>query len=166
MQRYIMELQSVEISPPNGVQLILAQSHFIKTVEDVYECLVNCVPNLKFGISFSEASGPCLVRHAGNDEELERLAADYMLKVGAGHALLIVMKNAFPINVLPRLKEVPEVVNIFCATSNPIEVIVTETSQKRRSILGVADGQSPKGVEEEKDVKERKQFLREIGYKL
>jgi adenosine/AMP kinase len=161
-----MELKSVEIQLPEEVQLVLAQSHFIKTVEDVYECLVNCVPNLKFGISFCEASGPCLVRHAGNDVELERLATDYMLKIGAGHGLLILMKNAFPINVLPRLKEVPEVANIFCATANPVEVIVVETSQGRRAILGVADGFSPKGVEEEKDIEERKQFLRKIGYKL
>jgi uncharacterized protein len=160
-----MELQGVKIQPPEGVQLILAQSHFIKTVEDVCECLVNCVPGINFGIAFCEASGPCLVRHAGNDSELEKLATDYMLNVAAGHCLLILMKDAFPINVLPRLKEVPEVVNIFCATSNPVEVIVVETSQGR-AILGGVDGFKPKGVEGEKDIEERKQFLRKIGYKL
>lgn len=160
-----MELQSVKIQAPEGVQLILAQSHFIKTVEDVYECLVTCVPDIKFGIAFCEASGPCLVRHSGNDDELEKLATDYMSKVGTGHSLLIMMKNAFPINVLPRLKQVPEIVSIFCATANPVEVVVAETPQGR-AILGVVDGFKPKGVESEKDVEERKQFLRKIGYKL
>lgn len=160
-----MELQSVKIQPPEGVQLILAQSHFIKTVEDVSECLVNCVPGIKFGIAFCEASGPCLVRHAGNDAELEKLATDHMFQVGAGHGLLILMKNAFPINVLPRLKEVPEVAEIFCATANTVDVIVAETSQGR-AILGIVDGFEPKGIETEKDIEERKQFLRKIGYKL
>src|SRR5574341_1803172 len=140
-----MELQSVKIQPPEGAQLILAQSHFIKTVEDVYECLVNCVPGIKFGIAFCEASGPCLVRHTGNDSELERLATDYMFNVGSGHGLLILMKNAFPINVLPRLKEVAEVAGIFCATANPIEVIVAETLQGK-AILGIVDGFKPTGV--------------------
>jgi adenosine/AMP kinase len=160
-----MELQSVKILPPDGVQLILAQSHFIKTVEDVYECLVNCVPDIKFGIAFCEASGPCLVRHAGNDDSLERLATDYMFKVGAGHGLLVLIKNAFPINVLTRLKDVPEVAGIFCATANPIEIILVETSQGR-AILGVVDGFMPKGIESKKDADERKQFLRSTGYKL
>jgi adenosine/AMP kinase len=160
-----MELQSVEIQPAEGVQIILAQSHFIKTVEDVYECLVNCTPNIKFGIAFCEASGPCLVRHEGNDSELERLAAEYMTRIGSGHGLLILMKNAFPINVLSRLKEVPEVVSIFCATANPIEVLVAETSQGR-AVLGVVDGFKPKGIEGEGDIAERKRFLRKIGYKL
>ncbi len=160
-----MELQSVRIQVPEGVQLILAQSHFIKTVEDVYECLINCVPGIGFGIALCEASGPCLVRHAGNDSELEKLATDYMFGVSAGHGLLILLKNAYPINVLPRLKEVPEIVNIFCATANPVEVVVAVTAQGR-AILGVVDGSRPKGVEAEKDVEERKQFLRKIGYKL
>lgn len=160
-----MELQSVKLQPPDGVQLILAQSHFIKTVEDVYECLVNCTPDIRFGIAFCEASGPCLVRRAGNDSELERLAVEYISSIGSGHGLLILMKNAFPINVLSRLKEVPEVVSIFCATANPVEVIVAETSQGR-AILGVVDGYKPKAVEGENDIAERKQFLRKIGYKL
>jgi len=160
-----MELQSVKIEPPEGVQLILAQSHFIKTVEDVSECLVNCVPGIKFGIAFCEASGPCLVRHAGNDGDLEKLATDYLFQLGTGHGLLILMKNAFPINVLPRLKEVPEVANIFCATANPVDIVVAETPQGR-AIIGVVDGFKPKGIEAEKDVEDRKQFLRKIGYKL
>lgn len=160
-----MELQSVKIVPPEGVQLILGQSHFIKTVEDVSECLVNCVPGIKFGIAFCEASGPCLVRHAGNDGDLEKLATDFMFQVGAGHGFLILMKNAFPINVLPRLKEVPEIASIYCATANPVDVVVAETSQGR-AILGVVDGLKPKGIEAEKDVEERKQFLRKMGYKL
>jgi adenosine/AMP kinase len=160
-----MELQSVKIQPSEGVQLILAQSHFIKTVEDVHECLVNCTPTIKFGIAFCEASGPCLVRHSGNDSELEALAARYANNIGSGHSLLILVKDAFPINVLPRLKEVPELVNVFCATANPIEVIMAETLQGR-AILGVVDGFKPKGVEGENDIKERKEFLRRIGYKL
>lgn len=160
-----MEIQSIKIQPAEGVQLILAQSHFIKTVEDVYECLVNCTPDIKFGIAFCEASGPCLVRHAGNDSELEKLATEYMTSVGSGHGLLILMKDAFPINVLSRLKNVPEVVGIFCATANPIEVLVAETPQGR-AILGVVDGFKPKGVEGEGDITERKLFLRKIGYKL
>jgi len=127
---------------------MLAPSHFIKTPEDVSECLVNCVPGIKFGIAICEASGPCLGRHAGNDGELENLATDYMLNVAAGHSLLNLMKNAFPINVLPRLKEVPEVVGVFCATANPVKVIVAETSQGR-AIL-VLDGFKPKGIEGEK----------------
>jgi adenosine/AMP kinase len=160
-----MELQSIKIQPPDGVQLILAQSHFIKTVEDVYECLVNCTPDIKFGIAFCEASGPCLVRHTGNTDELERLATEYMRNVGSGHGLLILIKNAFPINVLSRLKEVPEIVSVFCATANPVEIVVAETSQGR-AILGVVDGFKPKGIENENDISERKEFLRKIGYKL
>ena len=118
-----MELQSLKIDLPSELQIILAQSHFIKTVEDVSECLVNCVPNIKYGIAFCEASGPCLVRHAGNDKNLELLATDYAFKISAGHSLVILIKDAFPINILPRLKDVPEIANIYCATANPIEVI-------------------------------------------
>ncbi len=159
-----MEFHSVEIKPPEGVQLILAQSHFIKTVEDVFECMVNCVPGIKFGIAFCEASGPCLVRHDGNDKELEGLAADHIYTIGAGHSLLILIKDAYPINVLPRLKEVPEIASVFCATSNPVQVVVAETPQGR-AILGVVDGFRPKGIEGEKEIHQRKQFLRDIGYK-
>jgi uncharacterized protein len=159
-----MELQLSKIELPKDVQIILAQSHFIKTVEDVSECLVNCVPDIKFGIAFCESSGPCLVRHAGNDSNLELLATDYAYKLSVGHSLIILIKGAYPINILPRLKEVPEVVNIYCATANPIEVIFIETEQGR-AIVGVVDGFKSKGIETEGDVEERKQFLRKIGYK-
>lgn len=160
-----MEIQSLKIELPTDIQIILGQSHFIKTVEDVSECLVNCVPNIKFGIAFCEASGPCLVRHAGNDTDLDILATDYAYKLSAGHNIVILIRDAYPINVLPRLKEVPEIVNIYCASANPIEVIFVETEQGR-AILGVVDGFKSKGIETEKDVEERKQFLRKIGYKV
>jgi adenosine/AMP kinase len=160
-----MEIQSLKIELPIDVQIILGQSHFIKTVEDVSECLVNCVPNLKFGIAFCEASGPCLVRHAGNDTNLDILATNYAYKLSAGHSIVILIRDAYPINVLPRLKEVPELVNIYCASANPIEVIFVETEQGR-AILGVVDGFKSKGIETEKDVEERKHFLRKIGYKM
>ena len=160
-----MELQFSKIELPKDVQIILAQSHFIKTVEDVSECLVNCVPDIKFGIVFCESSDPCLVRHAGNDSNLELLATDYAYKLSVGHSLIILIKEAYPINILPRLKEVPEVVNIYCATANPIEVIFIETEQGR-AIIGVVDGFKSKGIETEGDVEERKQFLRKIGYKI
>ena len=160
-----MEIQSLKIELPTDVQIILGQSHFIKTVEDVSECLVNCVPNVKFGIAFCEASGPCLVRHAGNDTDLDILATDYAYKLSAGHSIVILIREAYPINVLPRLKEVPEIVNIYCASANPIEVIFVETEQGR-AILGVVDGFKSKGIETEKDMEERKQFLRNTGYKM
>jgi uncharacterized protein len=160
-----MDLQSLKIELPTDAQLILAQSHFVKTVEDVSECLVNCVPNIKYGIAFCEASGPCLVRHAGNDSTLELLATDYAFKLSAGHSLIILLKDAFPINILPRLKDVPEIVSVYCATANPIEVIFVETEQGR-AILGVADGFRSKGVEADTDIEDRKQFLRKIGYKI
>jgi uncharacterized protein len=160
-----MELQSLKIELPADIQIVLAQSHFIKTVEDVSECLVSCVPNIKYGIAFCEASGPCLVRHAGNDKSLELLATDYAFKISAGHSLIILIKDAFPINILPRLKDVPEIANIYCATANPIEVIFVETEQGT-AILGVVDGFKSKGVEGETDIEERKQFLRKIGYKM
>jgi uncharacterized protein len=160
-----MEIQSLKIELPTNVQIILGQSHFIKTVEDVSECLVNCVPNIKFGIAFCEASGPCLVRHAGNDTDLDILATDYAYKLSAGHSIVILIRDAYPINVLPRLKEVPEIVNIYCASANPIEVIFVETEQGR-AILGIVDGFKSKGIETENDVEERKQFLRKIGYKM
>ena len=160
-----MDIQILKIELPPDVQIILGQSHFIKTVEDVSECLVNCVPNIKFGIAFCEASGPCLVRHAGNDTDLDILATNYAYKLSAGHCVVILIRDAYPINVLTRLKEVSEVVNIYCATANPIEVIYIETEQGR-AILGVVDGFKPRGIETEKDVEERKHFLRKIGYKM
>ncbi|MFI5406838.1 MAG: adenosine-specific kinase, partial [Nitrososphaerales archaeon] len=145
-----MEIKSLKIQLLDEVQLILAQSHFIKTVEDVSECLVNCVPGIKFGCGFCEASGPCLVRHAGNDDVLEKMATEYAYEISAGHSLVILLKNAYPINILPRLKEVPEIATIYCATANPIEVIFVETSQGR-AIIGVVDGLRPKGIENRKD---------------
>jgi adenosine/AMP kinase len=160
-----MNIQSLKIELPDDVQIILAQSHFIKTVEDVSECLVNCVPNIRFGIGFCEASGPCLVRHAGNNAELDRLASEYAYKLSAGHCIVILIRDAYPINVLPRLKDVSEMVNIYCATANPIEVIFIET-ERGRSILGVVDGFKSKGIETEKDVEERKHLLRKLGYKI
>ena len=160
-----MEIKSLKIEPPNDVQIILVQSHFIKTVEDVSECLVNCVPGIKFGCGFCEASGPCLVRHAGNDKVLEKMASEYAYNISAGHSLVILLKDAFPINILPRLKDVPEIVSLYCATANPIEIIFVETVQGR-AILGVVDGFKPKGIETENDIDERKKFLRSIGYKF
>jgi len=160
-----LELKTVKIEPPKDCNMILGQSHFIKTVEDLYEVLVTSTPTIKFGLAFCESSGPCLVRHIGNDEELEKLAVEYAFKLSAGHCFLILMKNAFPINVLNAVKNVSEVCNIYCATGNPVEVILAETEQGR-GILGVIDGFKSKGIEEAKDVEERKSFLRKIGYKL
>jgi uncharacterized protein len=160
-----MEIQSLRIKLPTDTQIMVAQSHFIKTVEDVSECLVNCVPNIKYGIAFCEASGPCLVRHSGNDRNLDLLAADYAFKLSAGHSLIILIREAFPINILPRLRDVSEIVNVYCATANPIEIIFVETEQGR-AILGVVDGFKSKGIESETDIEERKQFLRKIGYKM
>jgi len=131
----------------------------------VGECLVNCVPGIKFGCGFCEASGPCLVRHAGNDDVLEKMATEYAYTISAGHSLIILVRNAYPINLLPRLREVPEIVTIYCATANPIEVIFVERIQGR-AIIGVVDGFKPKGIENNDDVYERKKFLREIGYKF
>jgi adenosine/AMP kinase len=161
-----MEIQLLKIELPADTQIILAQSHFIKTVEDVSECLVNCVPDIRFGIAFCEASGPCLVRHTGNDSNLELLATDYAYKLSAGHSLILLIKEAYPINILPRLKDVPEIVSIYCATANPIEVIFVETEQGGRAVLGVVDGFKSKGIETEADIEERKRFLRKIGYKM
>ncbi len=160
-----LEIKTVRVEIPEGCNLILGQSHFIKTVEDLYEAMVNSTPNIKFGIAFCESSGACLVRHAGNDEELEKIAAENVLKIGAGHCFLVFLKNAFPINVLNTVKSVPEVCSIYCATANPVEVVVVETEQGR-GILGVVDGFKPKGIEQERDIEERKKFLRKIGYKL
>ena len=160
-----MESVSYKIELPPDCQIILAQSHFIKTVEDVQECLVNCVPSIHFGVGFCEASGPCLLRHAGNDQELESLATKYANEIGSGHLLVIVLKNAYPINVLPRLKEVPEIVGIYCATANPLEVLIMETNQGR-AVIGIVDGYSPKGIEDKENAMNRKEFLRKIGYKF
>jgi hypothetical protein len=160
-----MELKTVKIEIAEGCQLILGQSHFIKSVEDIHEAMVNSVPGIKFGLAFCESSGSCLVRHSGTDKELESLATEFAYSLSAGHCFVVVMKESYPINVLNRIKEVPEVCNIFCATANPVEVVISETEQGR-GILGVVDGLKSKGIETEEDVKQRKEFLRKIGYKL
>jgi adenosine/AMP kinase len=140
-------------------------AHFIKTVEDLYEALVNAVPNIKFGIGFCESSGPCLVRHEGNDEELRRLAAEKAYEIACGHSFIIFIKNAYPINVLDKIKNVPEVCTIYAATANPLEVVIVET-ENGRGVVGVVDGLKSKGIEGEGDIRARKEFLRKIGYKL
>ncbi len=159
-----MKFLNIPIEKPTEINFILAQSHFIKTVEDCYETLVEAVPGIKFGLAFCEASGGRLIRKAGTDEEMINLAVKNAKKVGASHSLFIFLKNAFPINVLNRIKNLSEVVNIFCATANPTEVIVAETKQSR-GIMGIIDGGSPVGVENKKEEKERKKFLRKISYK-
>ncbi len=160
-----MKLKIIKIDPPTDCNLILGTAHFIKTIEDLYEALINAVPNIQFGIGFCEASGPCLVRKEGNDEQLKSLASTQALKLSCGHSFIIFIKNAFPINVLDKIKKVPEVCTIHAATANPLEIIVVETEQGR-GILGVVDGFNAKGIETDKDSEERKKFLRTIGYKL
>ncbi len=159
-----MELTTVKIDSPRDTNIVLGQTHFIKSIEDLYEVLIASVPAIKFGLAFCEASGKCLIRSDGNDEELEKAARDNALALGAGHSFLVFMRNAFPINVLNAIKNVQEVCSIFCATANPVEVIIAKT-ENGRGILGVIDGESPKGIETPKDVAERKKFLRSIGYK-
>ncbi|MEN6368197.1 MAG: adenosine-specific kinase [Thermotogota bacterium] len=159
-----MDLKLVEIENPDSLNLILGQSHFIKTVEDVHEALVGAVPGIQFGLAFCEASGDCLVRHSGTEPKLEQLAIKNAQTIGAGHSFIVFLGNAFPINVLQAIQRVPEVCQIFCATSNAVQVIVTETEQGR-GILGVIDGSTPKGIEDDKGIAWRKGFLRKIGYK-
>lgn len=161
-----MELKTVKIDKPDAVNFILGQTHFIKTVEDVYEALVNTVPGIKFGLAFCEASGKCLVRWAGTDPAMIELAKKNALALGAGHTFVVFLAEGFyPINVLNALKAVPEVCRIFCATANPTEVVLAVTEQGC-GVLGVIDGFGPKGVEAEPDIAWRKEFLRKIGYKL
>ena len=159
-----MEIKVVKIDMPEDSNLILGTAHFIKTVEDLYEAMVNSVPGIKFGLAFCESSGERLVRTEGTDEGLKRAAAENMLRLGCGHSFIIFMRGAYPINVLNAIKRVPEVCTIYAATANPLEVIVAETEQGK-GILGVIDGMKPKGVEDEEGVKWRKEFLRKIGYK-
>ena len=161
----MLEFRTVKIMPPENCNTIIGMAHFIKTVEDLYEALVNAVPNIKFGIGFCESSGPCLARHEGTDEELRQLAAKKALEIGCGHSFIIFLKNAYPINVLDKIKKVPEVCTIYAATANPLEIIIAETDQGR-GIIGVVDGSKSKGIETEEDIKTRKEFLRKIGYKL
>ena len=160
-----MEISTVRFDKPDDLNVILGQSHFIKTIEDLHEALVGSVPGLKFGVAFCEASGPCLVRWSGNDQELIDHAVKNAEAIGAGHSFVIALRDGFPINVLNAVKAVPEVCRIFCATANPLEVVVGE-SEQGRAILGVVDGSSPLGVETEEDVTERKALLRRFGYKL
>ncbi len=160
-----MELKIVKIGLPKDCNLILGQAHFIKTVEDLYETLIESSPTIKFGLAFCESSGPCLIRNSGNDTQLKKIAEEQGLGLSAGHCFIILLKDSYPINVLNRIKNISEVCNIYCATSNPVEVIIAETEQGR-GILGIIDGLKTKGMETEKDVKERKELLRKIGYKL
>lgn len=158
------ELKSIEITKPDDVNIIIGQAHFIKTVEDIYEVLVQINPQMKFGVAFSESSGSCLIRLEGNDEELKKIAKDNSLSLGAGHSFIIAMRNGYPISVLNAVKLIPEVCSIYCATANYVEVIVAE-GKKGRGILGVIDGEGPKGIEKDSDVNWRKELLRKIGYK-
>jgi hypothetical protein len=160
-----MEFLAVKLETPEGANVILGHTHFIKTIEDLYEILVTTVPGAKFGIAFCEASGPCLIRTAGNDEALRAVAVRNAQAVGAGHSFVIILANAYPINILNAVKQCQEVCTIHCATANPVEVILAVTAQGR-GVMGVVDGLPPKGVEGPEDVAVRKGFLRKIGYKL
>lgn len=160
-----MEFKTVRIEPPENCNIILGQAHFIKTIEDLYEAIVASVPAAKFGVAFCESSGPCLVRHDGTDPELRNMAAKKALEIGCGHSFIIFLKNAYPINVLDKVKKSDEVCAVYAATANPLEIIIAETEQGR-GIVGVVDGLKSKGIETEQDVKARKEFLRKIGYKL
>jgi hypothetical protein len=161
---FSLDIKAVKMETPEGCNLILGQSHFIKTVEDIYEAMTTSTPTVKFGLAFCESSGDRLVRVEGNDEGLKEAAADNALRLGCGHSFVILMRDAFPINVLNQVKMVPEVCTIYAATANPLEVVVAETEQGR-GILGVIDGQPPLGVEDEEAVRWRKEFLRKFGYK-
>ena len=160
-----MEFFSVKIQKPEEINFILAQSHFIKTVEDVHETLAEAVPGIKFGLAFCESSGDRKIRYSGTDQEMIDLAVENAKAIGAGHSLLIFLKNAYPVNVLNRLKQVSEICHIFCASSNPVEIILAKTEQGN-AILGVVDGQVPLGVENDQDKENRKSLLRKFGYKL
>ena len=159
-----MELKVVKMEIPEGANIVIGQTHFIKSVEDLYEVMVGHVPNAKFGIAFCEASGACLVRTEGNDKELIDIAVKNASSLASGHTFVILMKNAFPINVLNAIKNCQEVCSIFCATANPVEVVIAET-ELGRGVMGVIDGSVPKGTEEEKDIRDRKALLRKFGYK-
>ena len=160
-----MDLKVVKIDPPKDCNVILGMAHFIKTAEDLYEALVNSVPNIQFGLGFCESSGPCLVRYEGNDAELRKMASEKAFEIGCGHSFLIYLKNAYPLNVLDKIKHVPEVCTVFAATANPLEVLIAETVQGR-GIIGVVDGKKSRGIETDADIAERRAFVRKIGYKL
>ncbi len=161
----MLEFKSVKIKKPEAINLILGQSHFIKSVEDIFEAMVNNVPGVKFGLAFVESSGACKVRVEGTDEELKKLAGENAFNLGCGHSFIILMRDSYPINVLNAIKSVPEVCNIFCATANPVEVVIAE-SETGRGIMGVIDGEKPKGLENNEDISWRKDLLRKFGYKL
>jgi len=160
-----MEINVITIEKPADMNFILGQSHFIKTIEDIYEGVVSTNPSMKFGLAFCESSGPALVRYVGNNEKLIEIAQKNAMKLGCGHSFILFMEGGFPVNILNTIKNVPEVCNIYCATANPVEVIVAETEQGR-GILGVIDGMKSRGIETDNDIKFRKEFLRKIGYKL
>lgn len=157
-------MRSVRLEFPENANVIVGQTHFIKTAEDLYEAIVSSVPQARFGVAFCEASGPCLVRVEGNDDRLKKLAAENASRIGAGHTFVVILENAYPINVLNRIKDVQEVCTIFCATANPVDILVAE-NERGRGIVGVIDGEKPKGTESAKDAEDRKAFLRKIGYK-
>ena len=161
----MVEFKTVKVEPSKECNVIVGMAHFIKTAEDLYEAVVNAVPQVKFGLGFCESSGPCLVRTEGNNPGLRRLAAEKAFEIGCGHSFIIIMKNVYPINVLDKVKAVPEVCAILAATANPLEIIIAETEQGR-GIIGVIDGYKSKGVESEENVRERREFVRKIGYKL
>jgi len=165
MRGTMVEVRSVPVDNPDHLNVIIGQTHFIKTAEDLHEAIVNSVPAAKFGVAFCEASGPCLVRVEGNDPGLRDLAARNALAIGAGHTFVVFLKDAYPVNVLRAIRDTPEVVSIFCATANPVDVLVVE-SPRGRGVVGVIDGERPKGLETEADRKARREFLRKIGYKL
>ncbi|MBI4720378.1 MAG: adenosine-specific kinase [Chitinivibrionia bacterium] len=160
-----MELKSIRVDIPEGLNIVIGQSHFVKTAEDMYEILIGSSPHLKFGIAFSEASGPCLVRFEGNDEEMMKLASETSFSLSCGHTFVIFLKDGFPINVLNAIKTCQEVCHVICATANQLEVIIAETEQGR-GIVGVVDGSKPKGIEGDADKKARRELLRKFGYKL
>lgn len=165
-----IKFELVRVEFPEGCNVVFGITHFIKSVEDLYEAVVNSVPGARFGVAFAEASGPCLIRHEGTDEELRKLAAENLLRIGCGHTFLIILRNLYPINVLGKLKEVPEVCTILAATANPLTVIVAEAEQSEgktgRGVIGVIDGYKSKGIEGPEDIRNRREFLRKIGYKF
>jgi adenosine/AMP kinase len=164
-----IDLKVVDIKKPEDINFILGQTHFIKSVEDIYEIMINSVPNSKFGIAFCEASGACKIRIEGNDKKLKEIAEKNAKDIGAGHSFILFMKDCFPLNVLNEIKNIPEVCSIYCATANPTKVIIAESklgNETSRGILGVLDGYIPKGVENKEEIKWRRKFLRDIGYKL
>ncbi len=159
-----MEMHSVKVTIPDNANVVIGQSHFIKTVEDIYEAIVSTVPQAKFGIAFCEASGPCLVRVDGNDEDMKKSASENAMSIGAGHTFVIMLRDSYPINIMNRLRDVQEICTIFCATANPLDVVVVE-NERGRGVIGVIDGEKPKGVETKEDEDDRKSLLRKFGYK-